>query len=126
MTKAERILAYLATFSAIALVLLVIWPQDPRPLDNRPSNTAEIKFTEKRTLRIRLGADAEMRLAFSAKDPYQPAISVICPRGFIPESGKSYYADCYELRDEDGNTATNPVWILRYQLIETPQYGLTP
>lgn len=126
MERMPRSVYLILIFLVGLTVYWVILPQEPKPLDDKPSDTAEIKFAEKRAIRISLGADAEMRLAFSAKGPHQPAISVVCPRGFTPESGKSYYADRYVLRDEDGKTAINSVWILRYQLLEKPQYGLTP
>lgn len=100
--------------------------QEPKALDNKPYKTVEVKFVEKRALRMNLGRDAEMRLAIQVGRLNQPAISVICPREFVAESGKLYFVNSYKLRDEDGNVATNLVWILGHQPPEKSQSGLTP
>ena len=119
---------YLVLIFLVGLaVYWVIRPQEPEELNNKPSQTLEVKFVEKRALRVSLGQDAEMRLAIFAEGPTRRmGIPVVCPRGFSPDPDKAYVVDAYNLRDEDGNIAAHPVWILRYQLLEKPQYGLTP
>lgn len=120
MTRIAKFLNFLALLAASVFIMFVIWPREPKPLDDTPSKTVDVKFVEKRSLRLSLGREAEMRLAIIVKGPTQPAISVVCPREFVPESGKQYAVNGYELRDEDGKTATNMIWILMRQPPEKP------
>ena len=120
MTRIARFLSFLGLLAASVFIMFVIWPREPRPLDDKPSKTVEVKFVEKRSTRMSLGRDSEMRLALIVKGTTQPAISVVCPKKFVHEADKLYSVNGYELRDEDGKTSTDMTWVLVSQPAKKP------